>query len=329
LFLREAGKISCIYEIYSIARFVYLLVASNNIMSFDLYFYKRKDNQLTEENVAEYLSKYIPFNNSENPKQWDYENPETGVYFLIDWNEVEDDPEYIKEFDNFTEYKYLNFSSSINFFRPRFFGLEIFPIIEKLMNELDLFVLNPQDELDPDNPKKFPRGYLQDQWIRRNDVITLDQFKEFNFEYMPLEKSNYLWWFQFHREDLQNSLTEDIFVPGFFVLKSKQDGELYTACIWPMHIPIILPPVDYLIVQKEYKKLFKKIEESGLVAYNTILNQFGSYFEDFEYEVPNLKVLRQTNADKLKRKFNDIQLGYNVIDFGEGVNKDDFVNVRP
>lgn len=87
--------------------------------------------------------------------------------------------------------------------------------------------------------------------------MTIDQYKELNFEYLPIEKSNYLWWFQTHREELQNNLTEDIFVPGFFVLKSKEDGKLYTACVWPQHIPIILPPVDYVIVQKEYKRLKK------------------------------------------------------------------------
>jgi hypothetical protein len=76
-------------------------------MSFDLYFYKRKDSQQTEEQLAEYLTKNLPHNISDHPRQWNYENPATGVYFLIDWNEVDDDPEYIENFDNFNEFKYL------------------------------------------------------------------------------------------------------------------------------------------------------------------------------------------------------------------------------
>ncbi len=71
---------------------------------------------------------------------------------------------------------------------------------------------------------------------------------------------------------------EDIFVPGYFVLKSKEDGLLYTACVWPNHIPIILPAVDFVIIQKQYKKLFAKVEESGLVSYDTIINKFGDRF---------------------------------------------------
>lgn len=298
-------------------------------MSFDLYFYKRKDNQLTEQQVAEYLNDNIPHNNSEHPRQWSYENPATGVYFLIDWNEPDDDPENIEIFDSFQDYQYLNFSFSINFFRPRFFGFEIFPIIEKFINDLDLYVLDPQDETDPDNPRKFPHGYFQEQWIRHNDKVTLDQFDELNFLFLPVEKSNYLWWFQTHREELQESLTEDIFVPGYFVLKNQENEQLYTACVWPEHIPIILPPVDYLIVQKKYKRLFKTVEESGLISYDTIISQFGEYFEDFEYSLPDLKVIRQSNSDQIEKKFNALKLGRTVTDFGSGVAFDSFVNVKP
>jgi hypothetical protein len=298
-------------------------------MSFDLYFYKRKDSQQTEEQIAEYLTKNLSHNISDHPRQWDYENPATGVYFLIDWNEPEDEQDSIEIFDNFQDYKYLNFSFSINFFRPRFFGLEIFPIVEKFINDLDLFVLDPQDETDPNNPRKFPAGYFQEQWIRHNDGLTLDQFTDLNFEYFPIDKSNYLWWFQFHREELQNNLTEDLFVPGFFVLKSKEDGQLYTACVWPQHISIILPPVDFLIVQKEHRKLFKTVKESGLVTYSTVLSEFADHFEDYIHEIQNLKVFRNTDSDQIKKKFNALKLGKTASEFGNGVSFDNFVNVRP
>ena len=298
-------------------------------MSFDLYFYKLKDSPQTEEQLAEYLTKNLPHNISDHPRQWNYENPSTGVYFLIDWNEPEDEPDTIEIFDNFQDFKYLNFSFSINFFRARFFGFEIFPIIEKMINDLDLHVLNSQDETDPDNPRIFPTGYFQEQWSRHNDEVTLAQFTKLNFEYLPVDKSNYLWWFQSHREEFQNSLIEDLFVPGFFVLKSREDQQLYTACVWPQHISIILPPVDFLIIQKEYKELFKKVEESGLVPYDTILSEFADDFENYTYEITNLKVFRNTGSNKIKKKFNNLKLGKTVSEFGNGVSFDSFVNVRP
>ncbi len=296
-------------------------------MSFDLYFYKRKDSTITEQDIAEYLSQNLPFNNSEHTKQWCYENPETGVYFLIHWNEINNDPEYIKSFDSFEEFKYLNFSFSINFYRPTFFGIEIFPVIEKFINSLELHVLDPQDENDPNNPHKFPSGYFQEQWTRHNNGVTLDSFEKFKFEYLPLEISNYLWLYQYHRQDLQTILGDNIFVTGFFVLKNKEDGKLYTACVWPQHIPIILPQVDYLIVQKKYSKLFKKFEASGVIPYKSIINEFKNYFETFEYIVPNLKLLKPANANKIEKQFNALKLGKAVPDFGTIIPLDRFVNV--
>jgi len=298
-------------------------------MSYDLYFYKTKHNTLTEQAVSDYLNKTLPFNISDYSRQWNYENPETDVYFLIDWNDPNTDKEDIEIWDSFDEFEYLNFSFSINFFRPRYFALEIFPIIEKLIDELDLYILNSQDEDDAENPRKFEKGYLQDQWIRHNDQVSVSNFVELNFKFMPPEKSNAMWWFQLHRTELQDSFVEDIFVPGFFVINNKEDNKLYTACVWPQHIPIILPVVDYVIIQKEYKSLFKTVKESGLVSYDAILKELRDYFEDFDHAIPNLKVLKQYNADKIKQKFNSLKIDKTVEEFGSGVGKDGFVNVHP
>jgi len=56
-----------------------------------------------EEQVAEYLTSNIPHNNSEHQDNGVTKTRATGVYFLIDWNEVDDDPENIEIFDNFQE----------------------------------------------------------------------------------------------------------------------------------------------------------------------------------------------------------------------------------
>jgi len=292
-------------------------------MSFDLYFYKKKDNPVTERDVANYLSNNLPFNTSQSPRQWDCENPETGVYFVIEWNEPDVEDE---EFDGFTN---LNFSFSLNFFRPEFFGIESFPIIEKFVDDLDLFIFDPQDFNEHVVPVKFPNGYLKEEWITHNNQVTLDQFEKLNFKYMPVEKSNYVWNVQFNREKLENTLTEDIFVAGILVLESKKDERLYAFSVWPTHIPIILPKVDYVIIKKKYKKFFNNIEESGLVAYDTIMAELGDSFEKFDHEVPDLKVLRQNNADKISKQFNKLKIECPAVDFGKMIALDKFVNVRP
>ena len=88
-------------------------------MSFDLYFYKKKDNTLKEQDVAAYLTTNLPFNISESTRQWDYENTETGVYFVIEWNKS-DELDFLEEFDEFI---CLNFT-----FQSKFSQTEIFRI---------------------------------------------------------------------------------------------------------------------------------------------------------------------------------------------------------
>lgn len=297
-------------------------------MSYDLYLYKHKNSSLTEDSFADYLTKNLKHNISDNSNQWIYQNPETGVCFWFDWNEPNIEKEDIQLFDKFDDFKNLNFNFGINFFRAHFFGLETFPILEKFLEENDLWVLNPQDDKNSDFPIKFESGYLKNQWIKHNEQVTIKHFNEMNFEYYPLDKSNYMWEYLLKRENLQNNLIEDIFVAGYFMLKSIIDGKLYTGCVWPEHIPIVLPPVDYVIIKKTKKILFKTKEESGLVSYKIIMDKLGKYFEPFENDIPDLKVLRKNNANLISTEFNKLPI-VQVKDFGVGVCFDRFVNVRP
>lgn len=279
-------------------------------MSYDLYFYKKKSSNLSEEDIINYLNNSEYFTEEENQTQWSYINEETGVYFGIDLNEPNTESEDIEIWDNFTDFENLNFNFTINFIRPNFFGYEVFPILEKIIKDLDIWLLNPQDEIDPDNPQKFEKGYLEKQWIEHNERLIIQNFSKFKVEYYDKDKSDFIWEYSFNRNDLQEYLEEDIFVAGYFLLKNKIDNQIYRVCVWPKHIPIILPPVDFVIVQKEYRKLFKKVEESGLVSISQINNKFGNLFEDFEYKSLKMKVIRQNNADKIEKEFNKLTIEY-------------------
>jgi hypothetical protein len=249
--------------------------------------------------------------------------------FFKDLSDLEGKKEDIELFDSLENFTNLNFSCSINFFRPRFFGLEIFPLIEKFISDLDLFVLDPQDEVDPNSPRKFEKDYLKNQWIRHNDGVTLAHFKELNFEYFPLEKSNQIWWYLSQRKELQDKLVDDSFVCGYFLLKSKEDGKIYTATTWTQHIPIVIPLVDYVIIQKKYKKLFKTVEESGLVKYSTIMSEFKDNFKPFKHEIPDLMTINQIDSDKIADRFNKLEIWKSIKDFGTGIAKGGVVNVKP
>ena len=295
-------------------------------MSYDLYFYKKKSSNITKKQVKEYLDNN--FHNEQNSHQWNYKNDATGVYFGIDLNESNTDPEDIELWDKFDDFENLNFYFTINFIRPNFFAYEAFPILDKMVDDLDLYILNMQDEIDSDNPQKFEKGYFEKQWINHNKRLVTENFQEFQVDYFSLEKSDYLWNYQYQKDHLQENLEEDIFVAGYFILKNKTDHQLYTACVWPSHIPIIIPPVDYIIVQKEYKKFFRNIKESGLVSFSTIEKEMGQYFDNFEHTIPNLKVLSQNNANRISKQFNSLKIEYSIQEFGDGIFFDGFVNYK-
>src|SRR5258707_1150922 len=79
-------------------------------MSYDLYFTKPR---ITQEQFAAFFRGRRNYEVSD--RQCVYENQDTGVYFIIDYNEQNGvDPEMIAS----------TASLSLNYYRPHFFGLE-------------------------------------------------------------------------------------------------------------------------------------------------------------------------------------------------------------
>jgi len=294
-------------------------------MSFDLYFYKKKNNSLSEEKIAQYLTENVAATDSEFSRQWMYENANTNVYFTIEWNSPDEEDEEAGE--NYQDFTNTNFSFSINYFRPNFFGLETFPIIYQFIEDLDLYVYDPQEKEGDTTPRKYTKAELLGSWINSNNHVTKGQHKEYNLEYMPAEKSNYFWQYQYRKATLENEITEDIYIPNLFIIKETSSGMLHTGCAWTKHVPLVLPKVDIVIIQKKYKKLFSNVEETGIISYDTVISELGAYFEPLQDEVPDLKILTQASADKLASKFNQLKIHQTIPEFGTGVAKDGFVNI--
>lgn len=230
-------------------------------MSFDLFFYKKKDNRLSEADIAAYLTKHIVTPDGQFHKQWIYENQNTKVYFTVEWNSPDDENEGVD--DGYQDFVNTNFSFSINYFRPNFFGLETFPLIYQFIEALDLYVDDLQQKGGKDGPQKYTEAELLASWTVSNEQVTQGQHKQFNLEYLPPENSNYLWQYQYLRPVLEARTKEDLYIPNLLVVKEKATGVLYTVCAWTTHIPLILPKVDLIFIMKKYKKLFSSVEEQG------------------------------------------------------------------
>jgi hypothetical protein len=297
-------------------------------MSYDLFLYKTKGSSITEEEIASHLTDNLPFNVSESPRQWHYQNPQTNVYFLIDWLDSEsDEEENTDDPEELNDYVSLNFHININFARPSFFGYEIFPVLERLLKYIDVRILNPQGENVL--PMRFNSTDLQKSWIDNNVWAIGALSRDVDLDYLPLEKSDYVWSYQWHRQALIDNIREDIYVPDIFVLNQSFKDQLCTAITWTSHIPTILPKVDLVIMRKEYTRFFKNVKENGVIAYEEVIRLLGHYFEDFDHSVPNLKILHQVNADRMAKAFNSLPMNKDMNLVGKLINLDGFVDVKP
>jgi hypothetical protein len=288
-------------------------------MSYDLYFYKHKDCKTTDSDIRSYLGERIQ--NTENADQFWYENKETGVYFSFEYNKSDLDDESLEGFEEFDN---TNWMFNINFLRPQFFGLEAFPFVGSLINDLDLIVLNPQVGGD-ETLAKYSDKDLFENWSNINARHSSDFFKEYELYYLDLDKSNKSWEFNQNRFALQDKLGEMTFVPGIFYFKEHKTGLIYTLCVWPEHISTIIPQVDYFIIQKKIKKIFGTKESSGLVSYETIKNTF----YDFITKENGYEMISPSDSLKIKKLFNGLEYYCDFKDFGEGMTVDKIVNYKP
>ncbi len=295
-------------------------------MSYDLYFYKRKNSDLTESQIAEYLTNNLT-STSESNTQWFVEDEDTETYFSFDQNEPETDEESIELFENFPDFDNTHFTFNLNYLRPDFFGQFAFEFVEKFIKDLDLFVLNPQSTTDPDNPIKPKAKELYENWSETNSRNSANFFKEYELEFYPLEKSNDFYNYNHNKLALQEKLGDNYYVPKLYLFKRKTDGQIITLCTWTEHIPNVFPPAYYFLLTKKYKKLFRTVEEVGLISSETFNERFGSFLDNFDFK--NCKIIHPDKAEKVKDIFNSTRIEHKLVDFAERAQIDKLVNVKP
>jgi hypothetical protein len=295
-------------------------------MSYDLYFYKRKSSDLTESQIAEYLKNNLT-SISESDIQWFVEDEDTETYFSFDHNESEDEEDAIEFFESFADFDNTHFTFNLNYIRPDFFGQFAFEFVDKFINDLDLFVLNPQSTTDPDNPLKPKANELYENWSETNSRNSANFFNEYGLEFYPIEKSNDFYNYNRNKSILQEKLGNNYYVPKLYLFKRKSDGKSVTISTWTEHIPNVFPPADYFLLSKKYKKLFRTVEEVGLISTETFKNRFSNFLDNFEFK--NCKIIHPDKAEKVKDIFNSTKIEFKLADFFERMQIEKLVNVKP
>ena len=152
------------------------------------------------------------------------------------------------------------------------------------------------------------------------------QFKELELNYYPKDKSDEIWEYTSRIDTLANNLGEDIYVPNLFMIKNQKTKELFSYVVWSQSIPLILPKVDFVILVKNYRKLFRKIEEIGMVKYEDVISKFSNEFKKFEHNEVDCLILEQQDADHIKKEFNAFPIWKSHKKFGPQIGLDNFVN---
>lgn len=289
-------------------------------MSYDLNFYKKTIDKVDYKEIVNHLNQ-LSFFQQTDENQWFYSNEETGVYcsFEYDNSNVEEDLDESDQ-DNFSTFENIGLAFNINYIRPQFFGIECFPIVDTLSEELGLYIFNPQSG---EAPQKYEKGYLEKEWSELNQRYSNLYFKEQGLSFMELNKSNKSWAFNKDRNSLQEKLGDEYFVPRIFYLKAFEEKEAETLSVWPHNIPYVLPEVDYIVIQRKKRKFLRIKEEQGIIKYSKLMGILNEFFENEE----TYKIIHPREAQRIKTLFNDLPFDFKIEEYGEIIPNDMFVNI--
>lgn len=243
-------------------------------MSYDL-FVKPIKGSFSDVAFREYFSARKHYS-LEGCQAW-YQNEDTGVYFLFelqDQDDVEDGEEYYPVAFN------------MNYFRPSYFVYEAEPEVRAFINEFSMLVDDPQTQgmgTGKYNSEDFFTGWLHGNEFGYSAVLK-DQPDVCT---LPQQQLRDAWQWNFNKQALQDTVTDDVFVPGIMLL--NYNGTPVTAAVWPDAIPSVIPKVDILLIgRKELapRRLFKKAEDMAIgswAVFQSILERHKTKMHDNAY----------------------------------------------
>lgn len=193
------------------------------------------------------------------------------------------------------------------------------------MTELDLYVLNPQDNAGI--PEKNTDTSLFLSWSAGNNWSSRDYFTEVGAYFIDPTKANRVWHYNYNRNQLQDELGEEYFVPKIFFSRMKENNQVITLSSWVQHIPTIIPPADYFMLGKEYRSWFKLVKELVPVDYTTLINTFDGDLEEYPFD--GCKIIHPHISERIGKKFNRMSSPILQDDLGEMIPMEKLFNYQP
>jgi hypothetical protein len=219
-----------------------------------------------------------------------YFNEYTGVYFSFEYNGDVSPDESDDELDDEDQEDEDEFpiAFNINFYRPSFFGLEAANEVVEFVAEFELDVVDPQndDEEEGFSAESFLKGWNAGNRFAYRAILGNEEYDQEAMTY-PAARLHEIWSWNYERDELQNRLGDDIFVPRIYFM--KVDDKIVTTTLWPDAIPICLPKVDFVLVLRKELSSQPDSEEPEVlrVAWKELAAEIESYpfEEDFFYRM--------------------------------------------
>lgn len=234
-------------------------------MGYDLSLFP-KDTTFSHQKFADFMSQMGKTKITE--KDIVYENSLSKVYFYFDFlkedlslnvknmNVIPDDDnptvEINVEATGIEEKPIIGFS--MNFFRPDYFAKEATLVLEKVVQEFDCEISDPQNngiEGTSWNREEFLRGYTTGNHAAVKQIweqISEQQKQELTLLCLPRQKNLALWEWNFKREDWQDELG-DVYIPT--IMPCWQKDKVKTLFILPpADVSFVVPETDLVIVYK-------------------------------------------------------------------------------
>jgi hypothetical protein len=246
-------------------------------MSYDLSFrFRDAASHVDEEELRDYFQAR-PHYQCGDKQAW-YSNETTGVYFCFDFGFEEPDPEELEECGP-PDPHCAPVLFNINYCRPHYFALEAEPELSSFVRHFDLLVSDPQVHGMGEGeytPEGFLRGWnagnLSGYQALVQAGISTPAFM------LPADTLEHIWRWNFTRDERQQALTDEIFVPKIFLFDVS--GALKTGVAWGDAVPILMPQVDVVIAPRKMlapRKFFQKREDMvffTMAELTSILSRF-------------------------------------------------------
>jgi len=298
-------------------------------MSFDLFFCWPKTERVNSDDVKRWAETIEYFKKNET-QLW-YANPDTGVYFSIDFAtesaESHDDAPHTPDgyFDS-------GLSFSLNYNRPRYFALEAMPIVAHLAARFGLSVVDPQADWDePLRARVADTEALVSSWMDHNERATQALIRDPDFSnplHMTEADSLYLWRYSKAKQDLKRASGEEMFVPTLVPIRKKGSTQVGAAFTYTQGIPTIVPESEWVILVRKKKgfSLRKRAQEVNVISARTFVELLTDYIKPYEWPEFRVRMIAPESAQKVGEISRNIDRTLPRSEF-DVVERDAFVDI--